>query len=207
MAPSSKNTPSQARPREKRSRSRAASPASASATATPAPTTTPYLHTSLLLLSPHLTIDALMDKHATNSTSPPSAASLHALHDSIHHTVLPNVRSRSDACDRSMRDLSRKRKFRADQELDRERREDDAAAQLKKSRIDKKSDPHRPPAVGARGLARQDGQPSPPPDTRGKLKTQSSPSAGDAERPPPPAPAGCWPPAGTGPASSTPCRP
>jgi hypothetical protein len=53
-----------------------------------------------------------------------------------------------------MRELSRKRKFRADQELDRERREHDAA-QLKKARLDNKTDPSRPPAVGARGLARR----------------------------------------------------
>jgi transcriptional adapter 3 len=197
MAPSSKNTPSQARPREKRSRSRPASPTAATpaaaaadavAAAAPAPTTTPYLHTSLLLLSPHLTIDALMDKHATNSTTPPLASSLHALHDSIHNHVLPNVRSRSDACDRSMRELSRKRKFRADQELDRERREHDAA-QLKKARLDNKTDPSRPPAVGARGLARQDGQPSPPPEFPVADNDPSSPALSDADHQPPPAPA------------------
>jgi transcriptional adapter 3 len=197
MAPSSKNTPSQARPREKRSRSRPASPTAATpaaaaadavAAAAPAPTTTPYLHTSLLLLSPHLTIDALMDKHATNSTTPPLASSLHALHDSIHNHVLPNVRSRSDACDRSMRELSRKRKFRADQELDRERREHDAA-QLKKARLDNKTDPSRPPAVGARGLARQDGQPSPPPESPVADNDPSSPALSDADHQPPPAPA------------------
>ncbi|KAI4715748.1 hypothetical protein E4T48_08073 [Aureobasidium sp. EXF-10727] len=191
MAPSSKNTPSQARPREKRSRSRAASPTAA---ATPAPTTTPYLHTSLAVLSPNLSIDALMDKHATNSSSPPVASSLHALHDSIHSHVLPNVRSLSDACDRSMRELSRKRKFRADQELDRERRHDDAD-QRKKARVAKKNDAHRPPAVGAHGLARQDGQPSPPPPESPSApksaadNDSSSPAPSDAEHQPPPAPA------------------
>ncbi|KAG9966732.1 hypothetical protein KCU61_g399, partial [Aureobasidium melanogenum] len=195
MAPSSKNTPSSARPREtSASAMPSATPsAGASAAANAAPTTTPYLHTSLLVLSPNLSIDALMEKHATNSTSPPSASSLHALHDSIHLHVLPNVRSLSDACDRSMRELSRKRKFRADQELDRERREDEAD-QRKRARHAKKNDSHRPPAVGAHGLARQDGQPSPPPESPSATKPaldddDSSPAPSDAEHQPPPAPA------------------
>ncbi|THV83177.1 hypothetical protein D6D29_04098 [Aureobasidium pullulans] len=208
MAPSSKNTASSARPREKRSRSRATSPTSATATATataiapPSSGSTPYLHTahSSLMVPSNLSIDALMDKHATNSTNPPSASSLHALHDSIHSHVLPNVRSRSDACDRSMRELSRKRKVRADQELDRERQEEEAE-QRKRVRLSKKNDSHRPPAVGAHGLARQDGQDlhkdSPPPDSPSAQvaaaksdldHNSSSPAPSDAEHQPPPAP-------------------
>ncbi|KAI5209412.1 hypothetical protein E4T39_00839 [Aureobasidium subglaciale] len=195
MAPSSKNTTSQGRPREKRSRSRATSPTStATNTASVgASTTTPYLHTSLQVLSPNLSIDTLMDKHATNSLNPPSASSLHALHDSINSHVLLNVRSRSDACDRSMRELSRKRKIRADQEVDRERQEEEAE-QRKRARVSKKNDSHRPPAVGAHGLARQDGQASPPPESPSAAKslpeqTSSSPALSDAEHQPPPAPA------------------
>ena len=148
MAPSSKNTAVQSRPREKRSRSRAMSPT--------APTSTPYLHTlqASLLVPANLSIDALLDKHGSNSTSPPSAQSLHLLHQSIQSQFLPNVRSRSDVCDRSMRELSRKRKLRADQEHDRERHDEER----KRARVSKKNDSHRPPAVGAHGLARQDGQ-------------------------------------------------
>jgi transcriptional adapter 3 len=155
MAPSSKNTPLQGRPREKRSRSRVASPP---ATTTTSSGFTPYLHTaqSSLLVPPNLSIDALMDKHTPNSASPPSASSLHALHDSIHSLVLSNVRSRSDVCDRSMRELSRKKKLRADQQLDRERQQQEAE-QRKRARVSKKNDAPRPPAVGAHGLARQDG--------------------------------------------------
>ncbi|KAI5274616.1 hypothetical protein E4T47_02388 [Aureobasidium subglaciale] len=195
MAPSSKNTTSQGRPREKRSRSRATSPTSTTTktASVGASTTTPYLHTSLQVLSPNLSIDTLMDKHATNSLNPPSASSLHALHDSINSHVLLNVRSRSDACDRSMRELSRKRKIRADQEVDRERQEEEAE-QRKRARVSKKNDSHRPPAVGAHGLARQDGQPSPPPESPSAAKSlpeqnSSSPALSDAEHQPPPAPA------------------
>lgn len=215
---SSKNTKSQDRGR--RSRSRATTPVSATTEASSAPSQpvgeSAYLHAPLsgLLVPNAISIESLIEKHSSNSPNPPSAASLHALHDAITMNVLSHIQRRGDVCDSSMRQLVRKRKDR--QEAEREREEQERADEERKKRDLKKVAPKkrdrdemeedsRPPAVGAHGLARQDGvdvhKGTPPPTSPAAQVAAASaaaptadadapsPTDSDASQQPPPAPA------------------
>ena len=159
------------------------------ASASTSPTDSSYLHTPLasLLVPSDITIESLIERHSPNSSNPPSAASLHALHDDIANRVLSHVRTRGEVCDKGMRELSRKRKDRIEEDRAREERERDderrkrdkerqkaaaakatatataaaAATAMAKKRENTDGDLYnqesRPPTVGAHGLARQDG--------------------------------------------------
>lgn len=225
--PSSKNTKSQDRGR--RSRSRATTPISPTTEDSSAPSQTvgesAYLHAPLsgLLVPNAVSIESLIEKHSSDSPNPPSAASLHALHDGITMSVLSHVERRGEICDSSMRQLVRRRKDRLDAERardeqeradeERRKREVKKIATKKRDREQMESD-SRPPAVGAHGLARQDGvdvhEGTPPPTSpAAQLAAASaaaaaaaaaapttdadpdapSPTDSDASQQPPPAPA------------------
>ncbi|KAF4550609.1 Histone acetyltransferases subunit 3-like protein [Elsinoe fawcettii] len=195
--------------RERRSQSRNTTPLSsgteASSANTPLTGETPYLHTPLatLLVPQHASIEALIDKHSSGSSNPPSAAALNAIHDGIQSSVLGHVTTRGTACDGAMRQLARKRKERVELEREREERErmdEDRRRRDAKKIVGKKRDREemddetRPPAVGAHGLARQDGvdvhmegtTTSPIPKTD-KAEGASPSEASDTSHQPPPA--------------------
>ncbi|PNS18217.1 hypothetical protein CAC42_7586 [Sphaceloma murrayae] len=127
-----------------------------------------YLHTILssLLVPQSASIEALFEKHSSGANNPPSAAALNAIHDGIQSAVLTHVTARGQTCDGAMRQLARKRKERVEFEREREERErmdEDRKRRDAKKIVGKKRDREemedetRPPAVGAHGLARQDG--------------------------------------------------
>lgn len=172
MAPqAAKKNNNKGAPRERRSRSRNTTPVSTNTDISVTPTATgesAYLHTSLssLLVPPNISIEALIEKSSSNTAQPPSAASLNALHDGILQQVLSHVKARGEVCDRSMRELARKRKERIEAEREREeqeRLEEERRKREVKKVVPKKrereddEDETRPPTVGAHGLARQDG--------------------------------------------------
>jgi len=170
QAAKGKNT--KAPKRDRRSRSRNTTPLSSSteASSQPAPLTgeSAYLRTPLssLLVPPNVSIEGLIEKHSSNVSNPPAASSLNSLHDGIVSQVLGHVGARGQACDRAMRELARKRKDRVEAErekeererMDEERRKRDTKKIIGKKRDrEEAEDETRPPAVGARGVARQDG--------------------------------------------------
>lgn len=139
----------------------------------PSPTPTgllPYLGTSLsaLLVPRNVSIENLIDDTSGN---PPSATVLGGIHDGIFSTILTHVTARGQACDRSMRELARKRKTRAEAEradeqrrqlLEEEKRKRQAMSVTPQKRDHSKIDHDAAlPAVGAHGLAPQDGSTQP----------------------------------------------
>lgn len=208
----SKGKTGKSRSRDSRSLSRATTPPAPSS---PPATDSAYLHTPLasLLVPPAVSIESLIEqRHSPSSTNPPSAASLHALHDDIANRVLSHVRVRGEVCDRGMRELSKKRKERVEEhrarEEEREREDERRKREMKKAakkreREDEAAEAARPPAVGAHGLASQDGTdahktkteprlPSSPSAANAATSTTAedapSPTASDTSHQPPPAP-------------------
>ena len=160
--------------REHQSRSRNTTPLSSSteiSTNLPPPVPTgesAYLNTPLssLLVPQNISIEALIDRNSSNGSTPPSASSLNSLHEGIVSQILGHVTARGQVCDRSMRELAKKRKERLEAERERDERErieEERKKREVKKLIGKKreredaEDETRPPTVGAHGLARQDG--------------------------------------------------
>lgn len=207
----SKSRNSKQQSREVRSRSRNTTPLSSDTEAShvqiPITGDTSYLHTSLpsLLVHQDATIENLLDKHSSGGNNPPSAASLNAVHEGIQSRILAHIKTRHAVCDRAMRELSKMRKERIELERERdeqarieeEKRKKDKKLNGKKKRThDEMEDETRPPAVGAHGLARQDGvdvhmegtdPASPSKATSPAGVSASSPSSSTISHQPPPA--------------------
>lgn len=148
---------------------------------------TAYLQTSTAaLISTEASIEMLIEKSnasVAKAGDPPGARELHVLHDKIRDTVLRFMVKRSEACDRSMRQLVQKRKeramaeqeweaSRAEEERVKVKREEDERRKEKKNlakkrshdemEVDEESEDRKEqreslPSVGAHGVARQDG--------------------------------------------------
>lgn len=145
----------------RRSRSRNTTPVSASARLASEP---PSLYFSTPITQLQNAVQTNLEKVLGSDgglAHVPSSVRLNLMQDEIKNDVLSPVRSRGEVLDRVMRELSKKRKERAEQERDRERvhREtEERRHKLKKH--SKKQDPaaeERPLAVGAHEVARQDG--------------------------------------------------
>lgn len=125
-----KGSAPKAAPRERRSVSRHSTPASAltdpsapptpvrttpttTATAKPPLTETPYLNTpTSALLSEAPSIEQLIAATSAHGFDPATAKELHSLHDQIRDSVNKFMGRRGEICDRSMRQLVKKRKER-----------------------------------------------------------------------------------------------
>ena len=124
--------------------------------------TTAYLHTPLnhLLVSANATLEDILDSGGNSSTIP-SATVLNSMLQNVKTRVFNPTRMRGEVCDRGMRELARRRKERVEQELERERerseQEVSRKVKTKRSQSRKDKDDERPLAVGAHGVARQDG--------------------------------------------------
>lgn len=119
-----------------------------------------------MLVPPNVSIEALIEQHSANTSTPPSAIKLNALHDGILEQVLTNLEKRGDICNRGVRELAVKRKERheaqrareEEERIDEERRKRELKKVIgKKREREETEDETRPPTVGARGMARQDG--------------------------------------------------
>ena len=100
----------------------------------------------------------LLDKYC-RSSSPPPSATLKKIHEAL--LICRDItKERSDRCDKTMREVSRKRKDLAElarqQELEELQAEEARKEELRKAQ-EKEAEESRPPAVGAHGVAKQDG--------------------------------------------------
>jgi transcriptional adapter 3 len=123
----------------------------------------PYLQTSF---APHIIplsdtpVEDLFEGYGSSS-QPPSASTLRNITENIRSQVLNTVKPRGELCERLMRELSSKRKERVERARQREMEERAAEERKKNTAVTPKKrgreDETRPPAVGAHGVARQDG--------------------------------------------------
>ncbi|KAF2139968.1 uncharacterized protein K452DRAFT_299937 [Aplosporella prunicola CBS 121167] len=194
----------------RRSRSRNTTPISGNSVAvTIEPTTSPsYLHTALSQLAN--TSSIFIEDIFSNGSNPnniPSAEALHAMQEDIKNRFIPAQTQRGETSERFMRHLMKRRKERMEQERDKERADREAEERKHKlKKVSKKREPDedRPLAVGAHGVARQDGVDvhkdasstisspisQPPPSATGtKMEDAASPSGSEESHQPPPAPA------------------
>jgi transcriptional adapter 3 len=151
----------------RRSRSRNTTPlssSSVSAAATIEPTHTPFLQTPLsgsIVLS-DTPIDDLFDGSSVSS-NPPSAGTLRNITDSVKSQLLNTIKPREEICDRLMRELHSKKKERVERNRQREQQEiaereaEERRQKLKVTPKKREREEERPLAVGAHGIARQDG--------------------------------------------------
>lgn len=123
------------------------------------PNVPPYLPTSFAQTGSNVgvTIEEVLERHG-NGSGLPHASNISTMADTIKSQFLPLFKARGEACDRAMRELSKLRKERMEQQRERDRvsRENEERHKVKKA-AKPKADEERPLAVGAHGVARQDG--------------------------------------------------
>ncbi|KAJ4329540.1 Transcriptional regulator, partial [Ascochyta clinopodiicola] len=106
-----------------------------------------------------LTVEDILDTAAapaSASSTIPSAATLLKMRDQIEKTVLKNVETRCTQAEAALRTLHGLRKNHAPRDR-KDDKDDDRRHKLKKLAKKHDQDGKHPPAVGAHGLARQDG--------------------------------------------------
>ncbi|KAF2401785.1 hypothetical protein EJ06DRAFT_474922 [Trichodelitschia bisporula] len=175
----------------RRSRSRNSTPVSASSTSHTVETNPPYITTSLtsgpvLSNSP---VEDIFDAYSKAAGSPPSAGALRLITENVKSQLLGTVKPRIDTCERLIRELHMRRKERTERDRQRERMARDAEERrLTKARATpRKKDREemaRPLAVGAHGVARQDGVDL----HKDTIKPGASPTSPMTPHQPPPAP-------------------
>lgn len=160
-APKSK-AKAHSRDAHRRSRSRNTTPMSASSLSAIEPAHSPYLQTSLgahhvLSDSP---VEDLFEGNGSSS-NPPSASALRSITEHVRSNLLSTIKPRGEICERLMRELSHKRKERTERNRQRELEERAADERKKNLAVTPKKrgrdEESRPLAVGAHGVARQDG--------------------------------------------------
>ncbi|KAI9654212.1 MAG: Transcriptional regulator [Bathelium mastoideum] len=168
----------------RRSRSRNTTPVSNGGTVTAASAetgTTPYLHTlkGHLMVPSNITLEEIMGGGSNGSAIPTSTA-LNEMADRVKKEYLPHLNHIEQACDKGIRQLAEKRKEHALLERERASREDEERKH-KPKKPGKKGDKgeERPLAVGAHGVARQDGV-DVHKDASSSLSPTSSPSTAPA---------------------------
>lgn len=124
------------------------------------PECTEYLQTPLssLLIPATSPYDDLLDKFGSGAGIP-GAGQLSNFADELKK-LTESARIRSEACDHGMRELAKRRKERIKQERQHEeaaRQAEEKKEELRRANEKKEQEEQRPPTVGARGLARQDG--------------------------------------------------
>jgi len=99
-------------------------------------------------------MEDLFDR-STNGSAIPTASILGSMLENVKQQLVSVINTRGEASDRLMRELAQKRKDRVDQSREKERAEKAAEERRRTKDIKKKEE--RPLAVGAHGVARQDG--------------------------------------------------
>ncbi|ORY15764.1 histone acetyltransferases subunit 3-domain-containing protein [Clohesyomyces aquaticus] len=186
-------------------------PSNVRASVEPASSSTAYFRTNMAALSKDcdVSLEELLDRGGSVSQIP-SVASLNGMRETIQRKVLEHVRIRGEVSDRVLRELQKSRSQRTahDRERERERAADkeaeDRKHKLKKISRKREPDELRPLAVGAHGVARQDGidvhkdnsstisspiSQAPPSATGTGPADAPSPSISEASHQPAPAPA------------------
>lgn len=101
------------------------------------------------------TMEDLLDAGGSNGTIP-SGSALIKMRDQVEKTVLKSIETRCTQAEAALRTLHGMRKGRAPRER-KDDKDDDRKHKLKKPGKKHDEDSKHPPAVGAHGLARQDG--------------------------------------------------
>ena len=118
------------------------------------------------VVSPTMSYDQVFERYC-RGTSPPASATLKKIAENLRGFTIV-AKTRSDNCDRGMREFSKRRRDLLesirDQELAERAAEEERQERIRKSTIKKERDENRPLAVGAHSLARQDGV-----ETKGKI--------------------------------------
>lgn len=110
-----------------------------------------------------VSVEEMLSKGGGSAQHIPSGTALNLMRESIQNTVMNHVKNRSDGSDRVLRELQKMRSQRTarDREREREKAADKEAEERKHKlkKVSKKREPdaERPLAVGAHGVARQDG--------------------------------------------------
>ncbi|KAK3078737.1 hypothetical protein LTS18_006748, partial [Coniosporium uncinatum] len=153
MPPTSSKSKGKAQSRDaRRSRSRNSTPVSVIVDAP----SSGYLQTSIgQLASPADSIMEDLFDRSTNGSAIPTASILGSMLENVKQQLVSVINTRGEASDRLMRELAQKRKDRVDQSREKERAEKAAEERRRTKDIKKKEE--RPLAVGAHGVARQDG--------------------------------------------------
>lgn len=160
MAPSSK---SKSKPRDRRSGSRNTTPLSTLSGGEPA--RNPYIVTPILVtpvISDTQTEDIINSRGA--QTTPPAASDLRTISENVAKMLLEPMRTRGDRSNELIRELRVKEKDREQRDRIREqeaREAEERRIKMKKAtpkKREREEEHHRPPAIGAHGLARQDGE-------------------------------------------------
>ncbi len=111
------------------------------------------------VVSPTMSYDQVFERYC-RGTSPPASVTLKKIAENLRGFSAV-AKTRSDNCDRGMREFSKRRKDLLesirDQELAERAAEEERQERIRKSTIKKDRDENRPLAVGAHSLARQDG--------------------------------------------------
>lgn len=105
-----------------------------------------------------VTVEEILD-NGGNGSQIPSGKQLLSMRDSIEKTVLKNVESRCVQSEGALRELMSLKKNRAPREREKDKTGEDRERKHKLKKVSTKHDEDgkHPPAVGAHGLARQDG--------------------------------------------------
>ncbi|KNG46696.1 transcriptional regulator [Stemphylium lycopersici] len=151
-----------------------------------------------------VTVEEILD-NGGNGSQIPSGKQLLSMRDSIEKTVLKNVESRCVQSEGALRELMSLKKNRAPREREKDKTGEDRERKHKLKKVSTKHDEDgkHPPAVGAHGLARQDGgdgkedssarsspiSQAPPSATGPGPADAASPSGSDVSHQPAPAPA------------------
>jgi transcriptional adapter 3 len=117
-----------------------------------------------------VTVEEILDNGASSSQIP-SGTKLISMRDHIEKTMLKAVESRSTQSEGALRELISLKKNRVPREREKDKDGDDRERKHKLKKVSKKHDEDgkHPPAVGAHGVARQDGG-----DAKGKSPPRSS---------------------------------
>ena len=126
-------------------------------------TRNPYIQTPVSLtpaISDSQTEEIISSRGAQQT--PPAASDLKAMADNIAKLLLEPIRARGDRSNELIRELRVKEKEREQRDRIREqeaREAEERRIKMKKATPKKREreEEHRPPAIGAHGLARQDG--------------------------------------------------
>lgn len=116
------------------------------------------------------TVEDILDGGA-NGSSIPTGKQLLSMRDEIEKTVLKNVESRCVQSEGALRELMNNKKNRAPREREKDKDGEERERKHKLKKVSKKHDEDgkHPPAIGAHGVARQDGG-----DAKGEFDSRQS---------------------------------
>ena len=104
-----------------------------------------------------MTLEEIMGS-SNNGSAIPTATALNEMAERVKKEYLPHLRHINQACDKGMRQLAEKRKEHAHLERERANRDEEERKHKLKKVVKKADKPEeRPLAIGAHGVARQDG--------------------------------------------------